>query len=206
MIARVAEYAHFVFDLHHQHGVVAAVDFFDVLHEGGEGAGVGLLGGGAEGAEDFDFAAVLDDAGKAAGILFDPDGRVAGHAVLPRGEPEEDDALVLVRAPGREGRRRGRSRIAFAGLNQFPAQRRDHGVEAHAGQLGPDGLHVVEAGRGGVVQLAAENQEWLAIDDELRGGAALFKMRCGVLLRGSEGRLGAEEEQKNWQRAERGFA
>lgn len=53
------------------------------------------------------------------------------------------------------------------------------------------------------MQLAAEDEEWLAIDDELRGGAALFKVRCGGLLGWYEGRLKAEDEQKNWQRAER---
>ena len=90
---------------------------------------------------------------------------------------------------------------AFFGLDQFPAERRDHRVEAHGLELGPDGLHVFQVRRGRVVQLAGEHQEGLAIDDQLRGDAALFQMRrCGC-LRGKSGGFKAKDKQKNWQRA-----
>ncbi len=32
VVARVAQHADFIFDLHHEHGVIAAISFFDVLH------------------------------------------------------------------------------------------------------------------------------------------------------------------------------
>ena len=100
VVARVAQYADFILHLHHENGVIAAVDLFDVLHESGEGAGIGLLGGGGRGTQYFHLAAVLHDARKPVRILLDPDGRVARHAVLPRCEPEEDDALMLRHEPG----------------------------------------------------------------------------------------------------------
>ena len=77
MVARVAENADFVFDLHHQHGVVVGVDLLDVLHERREGAGVGLLRGRALRAQNLDRVAALDDARKALRILLHPDGLVA---------------------------------------------------------------------------------------------------------------------------------
>ena len=84
MVARVAEDADFIFDLHHQNGVVVAVDFFEVLHDGGEGAGVGVLGApGRERAEDVDWDCRFDGARETVRILLDPYGRVAGFAVLP---------------------------------------------------------------------------------------------------------------------------
>ncbi len=205
VVAGVAEDADFVFDLHHQHGVVAAVDFLDVAHEGGEGARVGLLRGFALGREDFDFSAVGDDAGKAARILLDPGGRVAGHAVLPGSEPEKDDALVVLTGLGEEAVDESEVEDAFPGLDELPTERSDHGVEVDGGQLGPDGLHVVEAGGGGVVQFAAEDEEGLAVDDELGGRAALFEMRGAVGLRGKRRGGKAGEEQKDWQRLEAGF-
>ena len=111
MVARVAQNAYLVLHLHHQHGVIAAVDFLEVPHERGKGACRRPLGGRVgQRAQDFDFRAVLNHAGKAARILLDPDGRVARHAVLPGGEPEKNDALVLAAAPGQAGRRRARSR------------------------------------------------------------------------------------------------
>ena len=57
--------------------------------------------------------------------------------------------------------------------------------------------------RRGVVQFAAEDEEGLAVDDELRGGAAFFQMRCRIWLRGQVGSSEADEEQKNRQRATR---
>jgi hypothetical protein len=45
MIARIAKDADLVLSLHHDDGVVAAIDVANVLHEGGEGASVGVAGG-----------------------------------------------------------------------------------------------------------------------------------------------------------------
>ena len=43
VVPRIAEHADFVFNLHHENGVVAAVGLFDVLHQGGKSARVGFL-------------------------------------------------------------------------------------------------------------------------------------------------------------------
>jgi len=60
------------------------------------------------------------------------------------------------------------------------------------------------------VEFAGEHEEGLAVDDELGGGAALFEVRGGGVLRRILGwtlgkALGSEEggkKQQNWQRAE----
>ncbi len=44
-VARIAQQAHFVLDLHHDDRVVAAVHFLDAPHEGREGRGIGLAVG-----------------------------------------------------------------------------------------------------------------------------------------------------------------
>jgi hypothetical protein len=104
---------------------------------------------------------------------------------------------VLLARLGKQAVDEGEVECALGGLDQLPAEGGDDGVEAHGGQLGPDGLHIVQAGRGGVMEFAAENEEGLAVDDELRGGAALFKMRRAVLLRGEWGGLKSSEEKKD---------
>ena len=58
-VAGIAEDADFVFDLHHEYGVVAAVDLLDVLHERGKGARICLLRRFTGGAEEFDFGCRL---------------------------------------------------------------------------------------------------------------------------------------------------
>jgi hypothetical protein len=50
------------------------------------------------------------------------------------------------------------------------------------------------------VQLAGEHEEGLAVHDQLRGGAALFKVRSGVRLSGEGSGLKTKTEQKDWQR------
>lgn len=51
------------------------------------------------------------------------------------------------------------------------------------------------------MQFAAQNQERLAVDDELRGGAAFLEMWRRTLLRGQVRTSEAGEKQKNRQRA-----
>jgi hypothetical protein len=183
VIPRIAEDADFVFDLHHQHGAIAVVDILDVLHERGEGTGIGFLCGGALGAEDFNLGAILDDAWKAAGILLDPDRRVAGHAVFPRSEPEKDDAQMVVAGLIEQTVDERKVVLPFCRLDEFPAEGSDHGVEVHRSEPGPEGLQVVQARRRGVVQFATEDEERLPVHDELGGCAAFLKVWCGVLLR-----------------------
>ena len=74
-------------------------------------------------------------------------GGIAGHAVLPRGKPEKDDAFVVRFACLSEKAIDEREIVfAFDGLDEFPAERGDDGVETHGGELRPQRLHVVEAG------------------------------------------------------------
>ena len=185
-VARVAEDADLVFDLHHEDGAIGGVDLGDVLHEGGEGAGVGLLQVGGGGREHLNGRAALNDAREAFGIALDPDGRVTGHAVLPGGEPEEDDLLVLGAGLGEESVDEGEVVGAFGGLDELPCERGDDCVEAEGGHAGPDGLHVVERGGGGVEELSAEDEEGIAVDDELSGLAVGFEA-WGRGLSGEEG-------------------
>jgi len=72
--------------------------------------------------------------------------------------------------------------LALRGLDPVPADANEDGVEIGLGELGPDLIHVFEAGGGGIVGFAGEDEEGFAIDDQLGGGAALFQageMRVG---------------------------
>ena len=63
--------------------------------------------------------------------------------------------------------------LAFFGFGQVPANRRERGIKMISGKFGQYGRHVIEAGGSGIVQFAAEDQERLAVNDQL-GGRALF--------------------------------
>lgn len=60
-------------------------------------------------------------------------------------------------------------------LDQLPGHRRDHRVQMHLLEPGPRGLELREAGGRGIRQLAAEDQERLAVDDELRPATLPFQ-------------------------------
>src|ERR1039458_10122786 len=95
-VARIAQYAYFVFHLHHDDGVPGAVDRLDVAHEGAKGARVGIARGVAEGAEDLDaFPGAEADARESPKVLLDPIGSVAGEAILPTAEPEEHQLEIV---------------------------------------------------------------------------------------------------------------
>ena len=154
MVARVAEHTNFVFNLHHQHCVVTGIHLFQVLHERRKCVGVCFLRGRALRAQNLDGIAILDDARKAARILLDPDRHVTRQAVLPRGKPKEDDALVFMPCLIDEAVDEGEVVGPFFGLDQLPTQRSHHRIKAHRLELRPDGLHVFQVRRGRVVQLA----------------------------------------------------
>ena len=202
VIARVAEHTDFILHLHHQDGMIAAVCFFNVLQESGKSAGIGFLTGGGEGSENFELVAVLDHARETPRILLNPDGRVTGHAIFPRGQPQEDDVLMLLARLGEKAIDEGEVECALSGLNQLPVQRGHDGVEVHGCHPGPDGLHEFQAGGGGVADFAAEDEEGLTVDDELGGRAAFFQMRRAVLLRGEAGGCNGREEEEDEQTAE----
>src|ERR1035438_859824 len=95
---------------------------------------------------------------------------------------------------------------AFLGFDQLPTDRSQHGVQPHGGQFWPHGLHMFQAGRRGVRQLASQHQEGFAVHNELGRGAAFFQMRRrgrqnGLLSEKYTG-LKARKQQQNWQRRE----
>jgi hypothetical protein len=70
--------------------------------------------------------------------------------------------------------------LPFLRLDPVPGNTGQDGVHVDlAGEQRPHHLHALRVGRNGVAQLAAEHQEGLAIDDQLRGLSALFQMRDG---------------------------
>ena len=84
----------------------------------------------------------------------------------------------------------------FHRLDPVPADADENGVEVRLDELRPDRIHIFETGRGGVVRLAGQNQIRLAVNDQLRGGAALFQMRHGRIGCGL-GVCGRESQRKN---------
>ena len=143
----------------------------------GEGAGVGVADGGAEGREAFGASAVAGEyAGEAVGVGLDPGGDIAGVGVLPRAKPEDDELEVVSACSFEEAVDCLEIEFAFFGFDGLPGDGEQYGVEMHCREPRPDGLHVVDAGRAGVVELSAEDEEGLASDDELGGAAALFEV------------------------------
>jgi len=55
--------------------------------------------------------------------------------------------------------------LAFGGFEERPGDGGEYRVQVHGREARPDGLHVVEAGGGVVEQLAAEDEERLAIHE-----------------------------------------
>ena len=91
-VADQAERAGFVFDLHHQDGVLR-VGLLQMAHERGKGGAVGVEVGGRVGAEDVDgHAGAGEHARVGRGVGLHPVGHVVHLAVLPRAEPEQDEA------------------------------------------------------------------------------------------------------------------
>src|SRR5208282_5327115 len=177
VVTRITEDADFVFNLHHQHRVVAAVHLTQVLHDRSESSSVGFargIGIAGNGAENVGFVVVQHDARKAFGVLLDPPGRIAGHAVLTGSQPQEDHADVLIAGLYQQAIDERKVILPFRWLDQFPGERRYYSVERDSRKARPKRLHVFQAGGTGIVKLAAEHQEGLAINDELRRGATFF--------------------------------
>ena len=105
-VADQAERAGFVFDLHHEDGVLR-VGLLEVAHERGEGGAVGVEVGGGVGAEDVDgHAGFREHARIGDGVGLHPVGDVVHLAVLPGAKPEEDEMHVVGRGPAGGWRRR----------------------------------------------------------------------------------------------------
>ncbi len=199
VVARVTQHAHFVFHLHHQHRMFSPIHFLDVMHQRREGACVRFLGSRAQRAQNLYLAATLHHARESPCILLHPDRHVARLSVLPRRQPQKHDALMRLPRLVEEPVDKSEIECAFFGLDQLPAQRRHHGIQSRRRQLRPNRLHVFEIGRRRVVQLAGKHQERLAVNDQLRGRAAFFEMRPGILLRGQPCGAHAEAQKQSQQ-------
>src|ERR1017187_10076060 len=73
--------------------------------------------------------------------------------------------------------------LAFLRFYQIPANRRERGVKMAGGKLAQYGSHVVQTGGSGIVQFTTENQERLAVHNQLCGRAVFGEMRNWVCLR-----------------------
>ena len=77
--------------------------------------------------------------------------------------------------------------FTFRRLDQFPINGDEQRIKIKRNDLRPNRTHVLEARRGGVSQLAAENEKRLPVHDELRGSSLLTQVRERVLLHAVNG-------------------
>ena len=95
-VARVGNHADLIFDLHHNHGMVAAVHFAQVAHQGRERARVGSEVFLAKRRKDLHaVTCFVLGARETLLIGLHPGRRVAGHAVLPGGEPQRHKTKLM---------------------------------------------------------------------------------------------------------------
>ena len=185
-VARIAQHAALVFHLDPNHRMLLAIHLADVPHQGGERQGVGIATCRAERAEDIQWLArrILDQ-GETALVRFYPIGRIGRFTVLPASEPQDDQSHVIVPGIVNQAINEREIELAFLGLRQIPGHDRQHRIEVHAGEPGPDRPHILPAGSAGIVQFAGEGQKRLVVDDQLGDAAPLFQ--CGMLCAVSRG-------------------
>ena len=115
--------------------------------------------------------------GEPLGIRLDPMRHVIGGAVLPRGEPDQNQSHVPLAGLCDLGVHEGELELAFFRLNQFPTDGADDGIEVQGRELVPNRFHVLGARCARVVQLASEHDERLAVHVHLLHAAVLFDLR-----------------------------
>ena len=81
---------------------------------------------------------------------------------------------------------RGPVEFSLGGLDEIPLDRREHGIEMHRLEARPVWAHVFRARCAGIAELAAEDQEGLAVDDQLLSAALLFETGRRGLRGGGE--------------------
>ncbi len=160
--------------------MLLAVHLFDVTHQCPVRPRVRVARRIAECGEQLDALPVVNlNSQEAPVIILDPIGSVAGEAVLPAPKPQEYQLEVV--APGLLDKpiHQGKFELALGGLHLCPRYGSQHAVEIARNQLGPDGLHILQAGSSVVSQLTRQRQERLSIHDQLCGAALLLQMRDG---------------------------
>ena len=179
-VTRVAEQPHFILQLDHDHGVLPGIHFAEMLHEGRIGAGVSLQVGLAERGEYFHRLAVLEPGAREPLLVgFHPFGREAGETVLPTAEPEEDNVQIIFPRTSEQAINKGEIVFAFYRLDPVPPDTHEDGVQVHFNELRPYRVHVLEAGRSGVVRFTGQNQKRLAVNNQLCGGTPLLQVGNG---------------------------
>src|SRR5258708_40362030 len=83
-----------------------------------------------------------------------PHRRVAGHAVLPCGEPEKDHTQVMFAGLRKKTIDESEVILAFSRFDELPGYGGQDSVEWNGGEAGPNRLHVFQAGRTGIVKFA----------------------------------------------------
>ena len=194
-VADGADGAGLVFDLDHDDGVLRAVDGLDVSHEGGEGVLVGFeIDGGAGGHDVEELAFGVLFAGVLFGVGLDPLGDVMVLAVLPGAEPEEDDVEMVLAGLVDDEVDVAEVEFVLRGFDLFPVDGGFDGVDVEGFEGGPgDGKR---GGPGaGVVDLRAEEEVGVAIDDEGEVVVAVFEVGnvVGLGAGGGERQRGEEE-------------
>ena len=185
VVAGVAVQTHFVLDLDHDDRLLAGIHFADVAQQRREGAGIRVAVGFAEGGQDGDrLAGGRLGQGVFLLVLFHPQGDMAGHAVLPGSEPQEDEVHVVGAGLADQIVHAGKIKLALLGRQLLPVDRGQQGVETGLAEFRPELFHIQRARGAGAGEFTGQGQEWLAVDDELRGFSALLQMRgfCKVLL------------------------
>ena len=160
----------------------------------GKGCLVGVEVGGGVGAHHVEQLAVgVLLARVGAGVGLDPLRNVVVLPVLPCAEPEQDDAEVVLARLRDQQVHVGEVECAFGGLHLLPVDGGLDGIGVHGLGCAPH----TGKGRGpcaGVADLAPEDEERLAVDDE--GEAAVPLLQAGKVAGLGRGD-GSEEHGKD---------
>src|SRR3984893_17461585 len=93
----------------------------------------------AEGGEDVHVsAALILDPRKSTEVRFDPSRSVARDAVFPASEPQKDKVKLIFSGATNESINQRKIKLSFLRLQQFPGNRRAHGVQIERHALWPD--------------------------------------------------------------------
>ena len=113
---------------------------------------------------------------EAAIVELHPVGRVGKAGILPRAEPQEDDALVMLARFVEQRLDEGEVEAAFLRLQLLPGDRHFDRVGMNAVEHGP-GLGQRRGIVAAVVDLPTQHQEGRAVDDQRMAAIFRFQMR-----------------------------
>nr|GEU28687.1 hypothetical protein [Tanacetum cinerariifolium] len=187
VIAHHRQHADFILHLHHHHRA-ALVERFQMRHQRAERALVGFQGIGIVRTQDIlRYALVVLRLGVGLEVVLDVRRRVRRRRILPGAKPQQHQFHVVGFGLADQAFERLEVVHARLRLDLVPLDRRQHRVDADGFQYRPLALEVLEVGSGRVTKLAAEDQQRLPIDDQVRGRAMFFQMgnwlcggdRCG---------------------------